>query len=253
MSSFSEQKMHLLGKWRGDFQFLKTYFLSTLVVKYFMSQSVEWLRGAACKEVFTPLWLMRGYFPSCCPICCNPIIPSPLYRGAAVSCAWLTQPPPAKRPKMHSSAGEASHGFEPTQHISIFKHIWACIRPKMPTSISNSFTLCWKQRDACLKKSYMSLFEVPLRFDLNVTVRDLIKLSGAANILEICSSYLVSRHGFPLFDFELSRGCEGDFQVLEQKNETDFWNCRSLRPWDKQITAFLKEVKLLSFCMIMKS
>lgn len=66
-SSLSEQKTHLLGKWRGDFQFLKTYFLSTPVVKYFMRRSVEWLRGAACKEVFTPLWLMRGYFPSCCP------------------------------------------------------------------------------------------------------------------------------------------------------------------------------------------
>lgn len=99
MSSFSEQKMHLLGEWRGDVQFLKTYFLSTLVVKYFMSQSVERLKGAACKEVFTPLWLMRGYFPGCCPICCNPIIPSPLYSGAAVSTACLIQPPPAKDPK----------------------------------------------------------------------------------------------------------------------------------------------------------
>lgn len=50
-----EQKMHLLGKLKGDFLFLKTYFLSTLAVKYFMRPCVEWLRGAACKEVFTPL------------------------------------------------------------------------------------------------------------------------------------------------------------------------------------------------------
>lgn len=82
----------------------------------------------------------------------------------------------------------------------------------MSFSISNRFALCSKQRDACLKKSNMSLFEVPLRFELNVTVRALIKLSEAANTLEICSSDLVLRHGFLLFKFELGRGCGEDFQ-----------------------------------------
>lgn len=89
----------------------------------------------------------------------------------------------------------------------------------MSFSIGNLFTLCLYQHDACLKKSNMSLFEVPLRFELNVTVRALIKLSEAANTLEICSSDLVLRHGFPLFKFELSRGCREDFQDLKQKME----------------------------------
>lgn len=65
----------------------------------------------------------------------------------------------------------------------------------------------------------MSLFEVPHTFELNVTVRALIKLSEAANTLEICSSDLVLRHGFPLFKFELSRGYGEDFQDFKQKME----------------------------------
>lgn len=206
--------MHLLWKWRGDFQFLKTYFLSTLAVKYFMSQSVEWLGGAACKEVFTPLWLMRGYFPSCCPICCNPIIPSPLDSGAAVSSLPDTATT-SVTPYIHSSAKEASQGFAPTQQKTIFRCIWTSIRTTTSFSISNLFTICSYQHDACLKKSNISLFEVPLRFELNVTVRALIKPSEAANTLEICSSDLVLRHGFPVFKFELSRGCRKDFQDVK--------------------------------------
>lgn len=57
-SLISEQKNGIYlhnERGEGDFQFLKTYFLSTLLVKYFMSLSVERLRGPACKEVFTPL------------------------------------------------------------------------------------------------------------------------------------------------------------------------------------------------------
>lgn len=142
MSPFSEQKMHLLGKWRGDFQFLKTYFLSTLVVKYFMSQSVEWLGGAACKEVFTPLWLMRGYFPSCCPICCNPIIPSPLYCGAAVSSARLTRPLPAKEIQnaLISQRRELWICTNATEK-TIFNCVWTCISTIMEFSISISSLL----------------------------------------------------------------------------------------------------------------
>lgn len=71
----------------------------------------------------------------------------------------------------------------------------------MTFSISNLFTLCLYQHDVCLKKSNMSVFEVPLRFELNVTVRALIELSEVANTLEICSSGPVLRHGFPLFKF----------------------------------------------------
>lgn len=84
----------------------------------------------------------------------------------------------------------------------------------MTFSISNLFTLCLYQHDACLKKSNMSVFEVLLRFELNVTVRALIRLSEASNTLEICSSDLVLRHGFPLFKFELSRRCGEDFLRL---------------------------------------
>lgn len=89
----------------------------------------------------------------------------------------------------------------------------------MSFSISDPFTLCSDQHDACLKKSNMSLFEVLPRFELNVTVRALIKLSEAANTLEICSSDLVLRHAFPPFKFELSRRSRGDFLGMKQKME----------------------------------
>lgn len=81
----------------------------------------------------------------------------------------------------------------------------------MTFSISNLFTLCLYQHVACLKKSNMSVFEVPLRFELNVTVRALVELSEAANTLEICSSDLVLRPSFTLFKFDLSRRCAEDF------------------------------------------
>lgn len=61
----------------------------------------------------------------------------------------------------------------------------------------------------------MSSFEVPLRFELNVTVRALIKISGTP--FEICSSHLVLIRGFPLsfskFRFELSRDSEKIFRT----------------------------------------
>lgn len=65
----------------------------------------------------------------------------------------------------------------------------------------------------------MSLFEVPLRFELNVTVRALIKLPEVADTLERRSSDLVLRRGFPLFESELSGGWREDFQAWNSK-----WN-----------------------------
>lgn len=84
------------------------------------------------------------------------------------------------------------------------------------------------QHAACLKESNMSVFEVPLRFELNVTVRALIELSEAANTLEICSSDLVLRPSFTLFKFELSRRYGEDFQDLKRKMEQISQTARTL-------------------------
>lgn len=88
-----------LGNEGETFNFLKPISCQHRWLNISWARVLEWLGGAACKEVFTPLWLIRGYFPSCCPICCNPIIPSPLYSGAAVSGDCLTQAPPGEKKK----------------------------------------------------------------------------------------------------------------------------------------------------------
>lgn len=65
----------------------------------------------------------------------------------------------------------------------------------------------------------MHLFELPLRFKLNVTVKVLIKFLKLLTHLKYVHVILVQEIGFSLFKFKVSKKCKEHFQTLKADND----------------------------------
>ena len=177
-----------------------------------MRLDAEWLRGPACKEVFTPLWLMRGYFSSCCPTCCNPIVPSPPCSGEAVSGACHQ-----RNTKKCSSVERVSSWICTNTTQNLFLRVFVAARTIRIFSVAISLIFAHTSMMPVCAGVTCHYLKLRSNFNWMSQSRVLTKLSEAAYILEICWSDLVLRHSFPQFKSELSRDSAEDFQDMKQK------------------------------------